>query len=206
MDQYLSEYHLTDILESWFPLTSFGLTILRISTQKHKSRLDYYTVIFISMLHQQPWEPYTLLSFIHIWNTQSLCGIHISARILTLESVQRFATKICTKSWNTNYQYCLGKLRLQTLNMRSSCLKQCHLYKLVHGLSIFPNSPVTTSSSHSYPTCSNHNLSLHVPSSRTNAYYYSFFCDAIRTWNSLPCSVASLPSLNLFKKTVSNYL
>ena len=84
-------------------------------------------------------------------------------------------TKICTKSWNTNYQYRLGKLRLQTLNMRRSYLKQCHLYKLVHGLSIFPNSPVTTSSSHSYPTRSNHNLSLHVPSCHTNAYYYSFF-------------------------------
>ena len=73
-----------------------------------------------------------------------------------------------------NYQYCLDKLRVQTLNMRSF-LKQCHLYKLVHGLSIFPNSPITTSSSHSYPTHSNHNLSPHVPSCHTNAYYYSFF-------------------------------
>ena len=53
--------------------------------------------------------------------------------------------------------------------------KLCHLYKLVHGLSILPNSCNTTSSSLSYHTHSNHILSLHVPSSHTNAYYYSFF-------------------------------
>ena len=100
---------------------------------------------------------------------------HLCKDIDALESVQRFATKICTRSLYTNYQYRLGKLCLQTLNMRRCYLKQCHLYKLVHGLSIFPNSPVTTSSSHSYPTRSNHNLSLHVPSCHTNAYYYSFF-------------------------------
>ena len=34
---------------------------------------------------------------------------HLCKDIDALESVQRFATKICTKSWNTNYQYRLGK-------------------------------------------------------------------------------------------------
>ena len=44
----------------------------------------------------------------------------------------------------------------------------------------------------------NHNLSLHLPSSHTNAYHYSFFCDAVQTWNSIPYnSVMSLPILNL---------
>ena len=75
---------------------------------------------------------------------------------------------------------------------------QCHLYKLVHDLSIkFPNSPITTSSSDSYPTCSNHNLSLHVLLPHK---YFIFFCDAIHTCNSLPYSVMSLPSLNKFKR------
>ena len=112
-----------------------------------------------------------------------------------LRSVQRFATKICM---------------IQTINIIwiSSIFdcqyeKLCHLYKLVYGLSIFPNFRNTTSSSQSYPTHSNHNLSLHVPSSHTNAYYYSFLCEAVCTWNSLPFSVMSLPSL---ERTVSNYL
>ena len=143
-----------------YPSCEWISTILRISAQKHVSRLDYYAIVFISMLHQQPWEPFTLPSFVHIWNTQSLWDPHLCKDIDTLESVQRFTTKICTKSWNTNYQYRLGKLRLQTLNMRRSYLKQCHLYKLVHtAWSVhFSYSPITTSSSHSYPTCSNHNL------------------------------------------------
>ena len=118
---------------------------------------------------------YTALIRPHLEYAVPVWDPHLCKDIDALESVQRFATKICTKSWNTNYQYRLGKLRLQTLNMRRCYLKLCHLYKLVHSLSIFPNSPVTTSSSHSYPTRSNHNLSLHVPSCHTNAYYYSFF-------------------------------
>ena len=35
---------------------------------------------------------------------------HLCKDINALESVQRFATKICTKSWNTSYQYRLDKL------------------------------------------------------------------------------------------------
>ena len=84
MDQYLSEYHITDMLESWFPLTSLALT---------------YTVVFISMLHQQPcMRTLNTALIVHIWNTHLLHGIRISARIIdALESVQRFTTKICTK-------------------------------------------------------------------------------------------------------------
>ena len=44
---------------------------------------------------------------------------HLCKDIDALESVQRFATKICTKSWNMKYQYTLNKLRLQTLNIRN---------------------------------------------------------------------------------------
>ena len=53
------------------------------------------------------------------------------------------------------------------------------------------NSPITTFSSHSYHTHSNHLLSPYAHTS--NAYYYSF-SDALYTWNSLSYSVISLPS------------
>ena len=65
-----------------------------------------------------------------------------------LEAVQKFATKMCTKSWNTlHYQDRLETLHLDTLSKRRTYLKQCHLFKLVHGLSPFPNSPLTFSHS-----------------------------------------------------------
>ena len=69
-----------------------------------------------------------------------VCDPHFCKDIDMLESVQRFATKICTKSWNANalhYQDRLEKLHLDTLHKRRAYLKQCHLYKLVHGLSVF---------------------------------------------------------------------
>ena len=132
MDQYLSEYHLTDILESWFPLTSLGLTILRISAQKHESRLDgrFYKYAAPATLRTL----YTALIHPHLEYAVPVWDPHLCKDIDALESVQKFATKICTKSWDTNYQYRLDKLCFQPLNMRRSYLKQCYL---IHGLSIF---------------------------------------------------------------------
>ena len=62
---------------------------------------------------------------------------HLCKDINALESVQRFATKICTKSWNTSYQDLLDELHLHTLHMSRSYFKQCHSYRLVYGLSFF---------------------------------------------------------------------
>ena len=46
---------------------------------------------------------------------------HLYKDIDMLESVQKFATKICTKSWNAlHYQDHFEKLHLDTLRMRMS--------------------------------------------------------------------------------------
>ena len=86
-------------------------------------------------------------------------------------------------------------------------IMQSHLYKLVRGLSTFPNSPITFSHTSIYITIniytrSNHNLSLHVSFSHSN-----FLCEAPHTWNLLPYSVTSSSrlSLNSFKRNVSGY-
>ena len=145
--------------------------------------------------------------FARIWNMRSLCGTHISARISMRWSQFRgsLLKSVYTKCWSMHYQVRLDRLHLDTLRGRRLYIKQCHLYKLLHGLSIFPNCPITSSHSQPYHTRFKHNLSLHVPSTHTNAYHYSFFCDAPRTWNLLPHSVTSLPSLSQFKRSVSNF-
>ena len=133
-----------------------------------------------------------------VWDPHSLKDIN------ALEAVQRFTTKVCVKSWNTlDYQERLNKLHLETLQKRRSLFKQCHLFKLVHGLSNFPNSPITLAAPPHYNIRSNHNLFLNIPFASSNTYYYSFFCDAPRVWNTLPYSVLSSPSL---KTNVSKYL
>ena len=139
---------------------------------------------------------------IPVWNP------HLSKDIDSLESVQRFATKICTKSWSdTSYLDRLRNLRLDTLQKRRALINQCHLYKLVNGLCVFPNSPLTHSHNHGHATrSSSHSRSLTVPFAHSNSYYFSFFCDAPRTWNSLPSSVINSASLNIFKEGVANYL
>ena len=64
---------------------------------------------------------------------------HLKKDIVALESVQRLATKICTKSWNSlSYNDRLNCLHLPTLESRGIHLKLCHLYKVLNGLSFFP--------------------------------------------------------------------
>ena len=59
---------------------------------------------------------------------------HLKKDIDLLESVQRFATKICTKAWSAHpYEERLHSLNLDSLSKRRAFLKLCHLYKLVHG-------------------------------------------------------------------------
>ena len=53
-----------------------------------------------------------------------------------LEQVQRFALRVCTKSWNTNYEDLLARTNLPSLTQRRLLLKLCFLYQLVNHLSL----------------------------------------------------------------------
>ena len=87
-----------------------------------------------------------------------------------LESVQRFATKICTKSWSTRpYEERFHSLNLDSLSKRRAFLKLCYLCKLVHRLSVSYNLPINFCL---YSTCFNHNLTLEVPFSHSNSYFF----------------------------------
>ena len=99
----------TDILESWFPLTSLSLTILRIS--RKQAGLLYHRFY----KHASPATLralYTALICPHLECAVPVWDPHLCKDIHALESVQRFATKISTKSWNKNCQYLLDKLCL----------------------------------------------------------------------------------------------
>jgi len=131
-----------------------------------------YSVIFTSMYAQSDTLKtlYTALIQSHLEYAVPVWDPHVCAKILTCWSQSRgsLATKICTKTWNAlHYQDHLETLYLDTLHKRRAYLKQCHLYKLVHGLSVFPSSQITFSHPSHYHTHFNHSLSLHVPFSHS---------------------------------------
>jgi len=130
---------------------------------------------------------------------------HLVKDIHALESVQRFATKVCTKTWrDVSYSERLCILNLPTLQVRRMLLKLCLLYKIVHGNTFMPNCPVKFRHNQ-YSTRSGSN-NIKVPFARTAGFYNTFFCYSTRLWNTLPVEVVSCSSLSSFKKACNSLL
>ena len=65
---------------------------------------------------------------------------HQLGLIKCLENVQKFALKVCMKSWNIESM--LTSCNLTSLASRRRFLKLCVLYQITHGTLNFPNTPV----------------------------------------------------------------
>ena len=124
---------------------------------------------------------------------------HLQRDINSLECVQKFALRLCSKQWDTGYHELLNMFSLPSLENRRLHLKLCHLFKIVYGLCYFPPEAIVANNN---LTHSSRSLMLQQPFSRTNAFYHSFLPDTIRTWNNLPEYIVCAPSLNSF----SNFL
>ena len=139
----------------------------------------------------------------HIWNTLYLYGTPINGDlyiyISSLERVQKFALKVCTKSWSSGYESLLQSCNLPTLACRRRYLKLCLLYKVVNRQLTFPVVPISVPRSQARLLRNTSTLALERPVTRSNA---SFFPDTIALWNSLPPSVQNCQSLDSFKQTV----
>ena len=66
----------------------------------------------------------------------------LQGEIDTLESVQKYALRICLKSWDSNYAELLAAADLPSLQKRCIPITVCHLYKIVNSLTDFPAPPV----------------------------------------------------------------
>ena len=109
---------------------------------------------------------------------------HLLKDIKAIESVQRFATKVCTKAW-------LGvdcNDRLSMLNLTTLKTKHCLLYKVLNGRTFLPNPPIIPRPNTSHDTRS-HTLTLQVPFAHSVSFYNSFCCQAPRLWNELPFEI-----------------
>ena len=123
----------------------------------------------------------------------------------SLERVQKFACKMATHNWSSNYQDLLSLVDLPTLESRRVQLKLCHLFKIVHDLCFFPNGIVTLRETAHHNSRSIHPLTIQQPFARTQSYFQSFVPHTSSLWNSLPYEVVSVPSLASFKHCIKEY-
>ena len=122
----------------------------------------------------------------------------------SLEKVQFFALKLCSKNWSSNYSYLLKSTNLPTLSSRRTQAKLILTFKFLNDLHYFPPSifsfvnPSSRLSRHFDP------LNISVPFSRSSASFHSFVPSASRLWNSLPHSTKALSTLYYFKKRIKS--
>ena len=130
---------------------------------------------------------------------------HLQCLINSLEAVQKFAMRVCTKQWSSNYNAVLNAYGVPSLRKRRLILKLSYLYNILNGRYSLPEPSSVETRTTSHFTRS-HRHTLIVPRAHTNSYFYSFFCDTPRTWNTLPSHVVESSNVDIFKRNLTNYL
>ena len=128
---------------------------------------------------------------------------YLQKDINAIESVQKFAVKLCTKIWSLPYSEGLTLLGLEPLAHRRKILKLCFFHKIMHGHAVSP-APLSLLN-HNYSTRS-HNLCLRTSHARNNSYLFSFFNATIKLWNDLPNDLVNCNNVFSFKKYLPYYL
>ena len=117
--------------------------------------------------------------------------------INSLESVQGFAAKMCTKTWSARSSQLFSSLHWPSLRSRRNRLKAQLSRRIIRNDSILPSS-LYHPAHHRNPRTSN-SMPVSVPFARTTCFKSSFFVSSCRIWNSLPDNVISLTSPRSFK-------
>lgn len=122
----------------------------------------------------------------------------------TLEKVQKFACKVCCKSWDAEYENLLEELHLPTLETRRTHLKLCTFYNFVHSHSV-PPFTINYRSPNDYSIRSHHNLAITQPYAHTNQYLHSFFPSTVSLWNKLSQETVNATSIHSFKNAITSH-
>ena len=122
-----------------------------------------------------------------------------------LESVQKFALRVCSKQWNTDYDTLLAKFNLPSLEKRRLYLRLTYAFNLLKGNYLMP-SPSLIELKYFKHNSRSHNSMLKIPFAKSSSYFHSFFCDALRLWNNLPTDIVSATDTDKFKELLLQYL
>ena len=120
-----------------------------------------------------------------------------------IESVQKYALRMCLKSWNSNYEELLENTHIPTLSSRRTRASMYHLFKIINKQTHFPAAPIASRKIPYNSRTINQNTIM-IPKANTAAYQFSFFPRSLALWNILPEDNTSCTKLNIFKQTISN--
>ena len=134
-----------------------------------------------------------------VWNP------HLVKDINSLESVQKFALRICSKNYHETYQNLLNVYQVPTLQNRRLFLCLCTFYSIVNKLVSFPTETVLPPTSAGTSTSSrNYNPSAYrVPHAHLNGLKFSFFANTVRIWSNLPHEAVNSQDITTFKYLIA---
>ena len=124
---------------------------------------------------------------------------YIIKDINSLESVQKFALKVCLKQWNMPYCQLLNQSHLPDLGTRRKHLSLCYFYNIVNGVHVYPNLPLVP---HSPQHVLRNTHSFMQFNAHTNHFQHSFSQHVTALWNTLPSAITSAPTLSVFKNYI----
>ena len=91
--------------------------------------------------------------------------------IQKLESVQKFALRLCTKQWNLDYESLLMICNILTLTARRKFFCLCTMFKIIYKLIYFPHNIFEPRVTTLHPAS---DLLLSQPFAHTNSFVFSF--------------------------------
>ena len=187
-----------------------GVTITSdLSWRPHISNICNKTRKMIGLFYRRFYSnssPQTLLklylSYIrpHLEYSSAVWNPHLKGEIADIEKVQKYALRVCLKTWDpfASYNDLLAEAKLPSLRDQSSI---CHLFKIVKGLTDFPNAQ----REFHYNTRSAKSAALSIPCFRTSSHQNSFFPVTISKWNNLPAEVFECSNVSSFKHHLSKH-
>ena len=163
---------------------------------RHEKSSAYFTGVTINIRLAEVYFNCTCHLFGPTWN---MLHLYVLRDRTSLENVQKFALRMCSKQWDMGYNELLDMFEVPSLENCRLYHKFCHLFKIVHGFCYFPPDIIVPNLNPSHSTRS---FSLHQPFSKTTALNSSFVPDSIWRWNYLPEDTICSPSLSTFKNSL----
>ena len=87
------------------------------------------TFLLLYLTHVRPHLEYAAV----VWDP------HQQGLMTTLENVQKFALRACTRDWKAGYDALLERCKIPTLAQRRQFMKLCYMYQVVNQHVVFPS-------------------------------------------------------------------